>query len=56
MALYVNYTLGPCALRNVQHVFVLRGFNIQAGDNDCIGNECSDIKSELMRQGGTLPE
>jgi len=56
VALCINYMLGPCALCNVQHVFVLGWFNIQVGDNDCVGNECSDIESELMRQGGRLPE
>ena len=29
-----------------------------AGDDGCVGNKCSDIKAELMRQaqGGRLPE
>jgi len=22
------------------------------GDDDCVGNECSDIEAELMRRGG----
>ena len=42
---------------NVYHVLVLRQFNmliVQAGDDNCVGNECSDVEAELMRQGGRL--
>lgn len=44
---------------NVYHVLVLRQFNmliVQAGDDNCVGNECSDVEAALMRQGGRLRE
>jgi len=40
----------PCAY-SVHHMLPVR-----AGDDNCVGNECSDIKAELMRRGGRLPE
>ena len=27
-----------------------------AGDDDCVGNKCSDIEAGIMRRGGRLPE
>jgi len=27
----------------------------QTNDNDCVGNVCSDIEAQLMRQGGRQP-
>ena len=48
----------PCAF-SVHHMLLLRWFNMlpaRAGDDDCVGNKCSDIEAELMRQGGRLPE
>ena len=35
---------------NVYHVLVLRQFNmliVQAGDDDCVGNECSDVEARV---------
>jgi len=45
-----NFTLGSHA-QNVQHVF-----SFSWGDDDYVGNECSNIKAEVLRWGGRLPE
>ena len=40
-------------------MLVLRWFNmltVQAGHDGCVGNECSDIEADLMRQGGRMSE
>ena len=48
---HVNNTLAPAYVYNAHHMLALRRFNMvaaQAGDN-CLGNECSEIKAEPMR-------
>ena len=54
MALQVNYALGP-----IHHALVLGWSNmltVQVGDDNCVGNGCSDIKAELMKRGRRLQE
>ena len=41
----------PTHVYNVHHMF-----SRLAGDNNCVGNKCSNIETELMRRGGRLPE
>ena len=56
---HVNNALAPAYVYNAHHMLVLRRFNMiaaQAGDNDSLGNKCSDIEAEPMRRGGRLPE
>jgi len=50
---HVNNALAPVCVFNAHHMLALRWFNMVAaqagGDNDCLGNECSDIEAELMK-------
>ena len=44
---HVNNALAPAYVYNAHHMLVLRRFNmvaVQTGDNDCLGNECSDMQ------------
>jgi len=52
---------GAAHIYNAHHVLVLTTqtvhmSTVQAGDNDCVANKCSDIEAELMRQGGRQPK
>jgi len=49
--LHINYAL---LAYNAHNVVVLRQFNmlpltVQAGEDNCAGNKCSDIEAEVMR-------
>jgi len=59
VARHANYALGPrmciqCTAHLVTFAVTLR--QLQREDDNCVGNECSNIKAELMRRGERLPE
>ena len=60
LQIYIHVWISTTVNQYSEHyVLLFRRFNMlpaRAGDDDCVGNKCSDIEAKLMRRGGRLPE